>query len=137
MHLLKYKKITILDYKQNIKDFLNEQDKYGNNPLMLACIYKDKSSTLTRDNKLKCVRMLLQNGCDPNVVNKHSGFTPMHWLARYGELSIIKEIYKKRPDVCEYLPDFRGFTPLDYAGMFEHNETVNFLINKIMKKIHK
>jgi len=81
--------------------------------------------------------MLLKDGCDPNIVNNNSGFTPMHWLARYGELKIIREFYnsKQKFNVCEYMPDYRGFTPLDYAGMFEHHETVLFLIKKITLKI--
>lgn len=46
-------------------------------------------------------------------------------------MKVLVEEYK----ACEYIPDFRGFTPLDYAGMFKNHDVVDFLIRKIWKKI--
>ena len=64
------------------------------------------------------MELLLECGSDPNVRNKITGFTPLHWAARYGEIEIIKMLCDK--GAVFYLPDNDGFTPLDYAGQFKH-----------------
>ena len=69
------------------------------------------------------IKFLLESGSAPNVFNKHTGFTPMHWCARYGELDSVIALCNagaKEPlkDNVASIPDFMGFTPLDYAGKF-------------------
>jgi len=95
-----------------------------------------------------CVQKLLEYDADPNVVNNHSGFTPLHWAARYGEDEIVKlllsdykeTVNEKRAEktpACPYIPDFAGFTPLDYAGKFGHLKVVKFLIEKIFEEVEE
>jgi ankyrin repeat protein len=43
-----------------------------------------------KEDKKNVIRILLDNDADPNVYNKYSGFTPLHWAARYGEVEIIQ-----------------------------------------------
>jgi len=57
------------------------RDIYGNTPLALAVIYYVKNK---EEMKKQCVRFLLSCGADPNVKNSHTGLTPLHWAARWG-----------------------------------------------------
>jgi len=41
--------------------------------------------------------------------------------------------HKTKP-ACMWIPDFMGYTPIDYAGKFGHKEILNFLIREIQKK---
>ena len=54
---------------------------------MLACVYHNPFKVEIKE---KLVRFLLESGADPNTRNYHTGFTPLHWAARYGELEIVK-----------------------------------------------
>ena len=54
--------------------------------------------------------------------NVYTGFTPLHWCARYGELDNVKMLCEAGANEC--IPDLMGFTPLDYAGKFEHWDVV-------------
>lgn len=38
-------------------------------------------------------------------------------------------------DVQEYCPDQDGYYPLDYAGLFKHKETAQFLIETTLRKL--
>jgi ankyrin repeat protein len=41
------------------------------------------------EDKLSPIKLLLANYANPNVANKHTGFTPIHWEARYGNVESI------------------------------------------------
>ena len=104
-----------------MKTIVNLEDIYGNNALALACINDIETKKV---DKYKCIEFLVKIcKADPNVANIHTGFTPLHWSARHGELRSVKMM-------CEYgnaqmhIPDARGFTPIDYAGKFEHKPTL-------------
>lgn len=65
--------------------------------------------------------------------NKYSGFTPMHWEARYGKLSTLKMLV--RNNAIEYIPDIKGFRPIDYSGKFKHDECTKYLIETSLSHI--
>ena len=132
LNLFKVETNTILksEIAKNIAHFLNMQDKFYNTPLQLACIYNFEVRV---DDKLEIIKELLKNGADPNVYNRYSGFTPLHWASRYGEVEIIEMLLEA--GAHEYTPDSKGFRPLDYAGMFKHYEAMNILINKSLENI--
>lgn len=96
---------------------------------MLACIY-DYDAENKRADKYKCIRFLTNKlFANVNVVNLQSGFTPVHWLARHGNYHILhrlSNVSKLKP--CMFLPDFLGYTPLDYAGKFNHWKIVAHII---------
>jgi len=76
---------------KEVFEIMQYEDDFGNNPLALACIYNIDSK---KEEKIKCVEILLNFGSTPNVRNRITGFTPMHWAARYGELKIIRMLYE-------------------------------------------
>ena len=100
------------------------EDDYGNTPLALCMIngvdWDGKSEVPEKLlNKRKMVRLLVEHGADVNVRNSKNGFTPIHWAARYGEVENIKVLCEQsKMEICEFMPDFNGYTPLDFAGKF-------------------
>ena len=108
------------------------QDKFLNTPLLLASIYNYE---VRKEDKLEIIKSLLDNGSDPNVYNLYSGFTPLHWAARYGEVKIIRMLLNS--GAHEYTPDHKGFFPIDYAGKFNHQEAMKILINVSLENIKK
>jgi ankyrin repeat protein len=104
----------------------NDRDFYYNNSLMLACIYGESESK--QQDKYNCIRLLKDSGCKLNIRNNESGFTCMHWVARWGEIENI--IYLCEAGTAIYLPDNLGYIPLDYAGLFRHKKAMIYLIKK-------
>ena len=131
MHLEKIKKksTTVEQCFDDIADLLALQDIYGNTPLALACL---RQSEAKESIKRMMIKFLLESGANPNVFNKHTGFTPMHWCARYGELESVQALSDAGAN--EYIPDFMGFTPLDYAGKFEHWKVVEYLVKRLRER---
>ena len=103
-----------------------------NTPLLLACIYNYE---VRREDKLEITQELLDNGSNPNVYNLYSGFTPLHWAARYGEVKIILMLLEA--GAHEYCPDHKGYSALDYAGKFNHTEAMKILITVSIENIKK
>lgn len=99
---------------------------YGNTPLMLSCIrrYEEKPR---RDQQHEVVKMLLERaGAQTNTQNPQTLFTPLHWACIHGANDIVKTLLKY--DAKHYIPDKKGYFPIDYAGIFKHEKTVDILI---------
>jgi hypothetical protein len=58
----------------------------------------------------------------------------MHWEARYGKLETIEMLFTC--NAVEYIPDNRGFRPIDYAGKFKHYDVCKLLVEKSKFKIY-
>jgi len=74
---------TVAQANELRSELCNARDVYKNSSLMLACIYKVESK---EQEKANCIRLLLDSGCRINIRNIESGFTCMHWVARWGEI---------------------------------------------------
>jgi ankyrin repeat protein len=92
---------------------------------MLACIYYNNNETKINE-KFDCIRLLVDSGAKLNVRNKESGFTCMHWVARYGEIENVRFLCER--GMAIYVPDMHGYIPLDYAGLFDCKEVMIYLI---------
>ncbi|HBL98999.1 TPA: hypothetical protein DDZ86_05150 [Candidatus Dependentiae bacterium] len=66
------------------KEIINAQNSYGKTPLYQACSknYKD------------IVKLLLENGANPNIPNKDKE-TPLYWACAKGYLEIVKLLLEK------------------------------------------
>ena len=51
----------------------------------------------------------------------------MHWAARYGDVRLLEMLLSKKAKVIT--PDYNGCFPIDYAGKFEHSETIKRLVD--------
>jgi len=69
---------------------------YGNNALQLACIYPSKiiGDRKKKNKKNNTVEFLIKHGCKTDSINSHTGFTALHWAARYGEIKIVEMLIK-------------------------------------------
>ena len=116
--------ITVASCLKNIKEIINLLDCYDNSALMLACV---AHNDVKIKDKMKIIKYLLKFGSTPNVINKFTGFMPIHWCARHGELNNVEILIEKGINYC--IPDFEGYLPIDYAGKFKHWPVVKFLIH--------
>ena len=76
------------------------KDIYNNTPLLLACVYDYEAKSVDRE---KTIDILLDHGANPNCQNMYTGFTPMHWEARYGKEDSIRKFIQY--EAIEYIPD--------------------------------
>ncbi len=82
---------------------INERDEECNTPLIYAC----------KNNALDIVKMLLDNGADPNIGDRKNDM-PLHFSAALGTLPIINLLVKAGADVnCA---DNNGYTPLMFMA---------------------
>lgn len=112
---------------EELSTCLNNADRYGNTPLELACIYNEAAK---QSDKRSVVRLLLQYGASPITCNLRTQWTPMHWAARYGDVETLRAFISNQDSTKRGLPhttDKRGLFPIDYAGLFGHDEAVRLL----------
>ena len=65
-------------------------------------------------------------------MNQVSKWTPLHWIARYGDIELCKVMLEFGGD--PFIPDKNGYFPLDYAGYFQHETMVKILVEHSIKR---
>eukprot|EP00347_Sterkiella_histriomuscorum_P016772 403351910 len=125
---LKSQNIDSRDLKQKV----NRQDKYGNTPLQLSCVY-DHQDRVNQQSEV--VQYLIGSQADVDTQNPHSRFTPLHWACIYGRTRVVSNLLEY--DAKQYIPDKYGFFPIDYAGKFKHVECVKLLVDNLLRKIQE
>lgn len=84
------------------------QDDYGSTPLHVAAW----------NGQLGMVRLLLEGGVSPNVVNNKNGWTSLHAAARNGWLEIVKLLLEQGANVDA--TDFEGKTLLSQVLTYKY-----------------
>ncbi len=98
------KKEKIVNYLLNIKGIeINIQSNQGNTPLGLA----------VQQNNTFLSRKLLENGADPNLVNK-LGIGPIHYAASQGNIDMLNDLITAGANV-NIQDSNKGLTPLHVA----------------------
>ena len=75
-------------------------------PLFLACLYgKPKSAVLENEEttaiqevRLKCVKILVDNGAKVNFTTKKLKMTPLHWAAFNGDTHVVKHLINEEAE---------------------------------------
>jgi len=93
--------------------YVNKMDKFGNSPLLSACVYNKINSET--DEKLECLKILLHYGAEPNQYNHHNLWSPLTWCAYYGDSDATKLLLEK--GAYSFWPDKEGHFPLDHCGL--------------------
>ena len=134
---------------------INVEDKYGNTPLYMACLYNhlpvveyltaQPNCNINSNNEshpliaaadkehLEIVKHLIESsGCDINVREKGTGSTPLHIACYNGSLSIVEYLISKPQCDIEAI-DNKGNQPLHYAACQGHKEIV-IIVGKKMSQ---
>ncbi len=72
---------------------------------------------------IRSVNFLLKAGANIDVKDC-TGHSPLHAGARFGHVKIIAQLLKKG---AKYLPDQKGYTPLDEAIKYKQRHAIAFL----------
>jgi len=110
-------KIAEADVGNFVVDFINKPDKFGNTALLVACILNNDKSPKERP---ECIKILLNARAQPNIRSGLTLWTPLTWAAYYGDAQSVKYLLEAR--ATAYLPDSKGFYPLDYCGLQGKNQ---------------
>ena len=78
------------------------------------------------------VSEVLKNGFSVNATDEY-GKTALHWAIVCGNPEVIKLLLFYNADV--QIADFNGMKPIDYARLFEQNEIVMILQDKVKENI--
>jgi hypothetical protein len=97
-----------------LKIDLNALNVLGESPLMLACL----------NGELELATQMVKKGAD---VNK-TGWTPLHYAASKGHLSVIKLLLENYAYIDAESPN--GTTPLMMASMYGTTDAVNLLLGE-------
>ncbi|KRX06795.1 Ankyrin repeat-containing domain [Pseudocohnilembus persalinus] len=86
-----------------VEDYVNKQDLFHNNALMIACIKEyqqldneveqqdeNKEKNTQNQERLETIKQLVKNGADIHVRNPRTNWTPIHWCAHHGDLESLK-----------------------------------------------
>ena len=104
---------SLIEKVQNIF-VINEQDDYGNTPLLLACKRNYKFFNSTDNTRKNVLEILLKAGGKLNVFAKKNLWTPVHWLCINGDLDSLELLTQY--NALFFTPDYKGFFPIDLAG---------------------
>ncbi len=104
---------SLIEKVQNIF-VINEQDDYGNTPLLLACKRNYKFFNSTDNTRKNVLEILLKAGAKLNVFAKKNLWTPVHWLCINGDLESLELLTQY--NALFFTPDYKGFFPIDLAG---------------------
>lgn len=80
---------------------------------------------------LHSARLLLGCGIDETIVTIE-GSTPLHTATRMGELSIVKLLIEKRPEL-RHIPDFKGITPAELASTIAEDRVPYELLRRYLE----
>ena len=95
--------------EESLTDFnINIKDEDNNTLLHHAC----------ENDKHDSIKLLLNNGANPNLKENSFGLTPLHWATEYGDMDMVKLLIDNGAD--PNIPDDNGEKPIS-------NEEVNEL----------
>ena len=113
--------------------YVNQLDKYGNSPLILACKYNITSKD--SNDREKILDILLKNGADIHCIEPINGWTALHWCCFNGDLPCVKLLISNGSNF--FLPSKFGFFTIDLAGKKLFYELVSFLIKTATSYLQK
>ena len=112
--------------------YVNQLDKYGNTPLILACKYNTEKEINERE---KILEILLKNGADVHCIEPINGWTALHWCCFNGDLNCVKLLINFGSNF--FLPSKYGFFTIDLAGRKLFYDLVSFLIKTEINFLQK
>lgn len=95
---------------------INTTDNYGNTPLHISVMSRDK----------EYVKALIGHGADPNIMNNIE-LTPLHLAAFLNDSETARQLLDKGAEVD--IKGNSGYTPLHIASMMNNEEVVRDLVN--------
>jgi ankyrin repeat protein len=96
----------------------NTQDNNGQTPIFLT----------TRNGSGEICQTLLDNGADANLAENKNGQTVLHRASIKGQSEIVNHLLAFGSDFNAV--DNSGYTPLDYAGKYAHDDVAKILTIK-------
>ena len=115
------------------RKYINQLDKYGNSPLILACKYTNISKE--SNDREKILEILLKHGADIHCIEPINGWTALHWCCFNGDLNCVKLLINYGSNF--FLPSKYGFFTIDLAGKKLFYELVSFLIKTASNYLQK
>lgn len=107
--------LNYLTYLIGMGADLDTPDFLGRTPLYVA----------VRDGYLKITKTLIEHGADLRFMDAHLNRSLLHLAAIHGHKEIADTLIQKGLDVNR--KDSGGNTPLDYANLYGHGSTADFL----------
>jgi len=76
---------------------INDTDKSGATALFLTCMrgYSNEQVKVGKNKNMRrsrCVKLLLENGAEPNHVLSGTKMTPLHWVTYYQDTASIRAL---------------------------------------------
>jgi ankyrin repeat protein len=110
---------------------LNGQDKFGNTPLIIALMERNKVATEQLLDKFKkCADGTVSERCvDVNLKN-NNGETALHWAAAWP--NIPKNLFHKIFNISKHVnvKDITGKTPFDFAVKYKSMTAIDVILGK-------
>ena len=111
--------------------YVNKLDKYGNNPLILAC----KNSTNESKDREEILEILIKHGANVHCIEPINGWTALHWCCYNGDLDSVKLLIKYGSNF--FLPSKFGYFTIDLAGKRLFYNLVSYIIKTTSQYLQK
>ncbi|RDH82056.1 MAG: hypothetical protein DIZ78_16645 [endosymbiont of Escarpia spicata] len=107
---------------------VNVKDSANKTPLHLAAEGTlPFSEGVFKQGDIENVRILLENGAEPNVVDSNFGYTPLHSAAQTNHIEMVQLLLDHGADVN--IKQEGGFCPIDYAYEKKNIKMISLLEN--------
>lgn len=96
--------------------------------ILIICIQTFKMDLIEAvvNNDIEEVKLLLEQGADPNVTLDEAELTPLHFAAQNNAVEIAELLFTAGADLDSETDE--GQTPLDVAREFRHEEMIKLLV---------
>ena len=124
------KKINQIFFKNlfTYKQIFDIRDNYGQNPLLFACIGAGSNKR-----RLSLIKELIQvDAVDVNAYNNKTCWNSAHWQSFHNDFESQKLLRTQKLEL--YYPDYKGYFPIDIAGIMGNLEIVKFIIQQILQE---
>ncbi|CAD8164622.1 unnamed protein product [Paramecium octaurelia] len=109
--------------QQPMHAYINLNDKFGINAVQMCCFanYNERAA---------CLELFLEDG-DLNSFNPRTLWSPVHWVAFYGDVESMQLLISK--EAILFKTDYEGYYPLDLAGRNNKKIVANLIIEFLIQ----
>ena len=86
----------------------------------------NKKNKLWAESRNSCLELLLDNGAKTELENDKTLWTPIHWVAYYGDETSLELLIDN--NAISFKPDNKGYFPMDHAHLNKYKNVIKILI---------
>ena len=116
---------------------IHDVDDHNYTALMHCCVkgycgVETKVSDDANNDRLACVKLLIEQGSNVNFTSVNERMTPLHWAAYHNDFETVKLLVQYGANQIKNLD--KNY-PVDIAAFCKHEQIVQFFADKVKEPL--